>query len=384
MNLPSCHVAEALQSFSHDEARSTCIIASSQRDAISAFPGTVIAPNLPFPSLSYCGSLVIADFVSDRNPPSVPWFTSVLGSVPDQTPLRILLPDDGTFPDFLREALEAKLVAGVSIGAGSSRVDGTCPGQGYQWFHGRAVSLTFVIMAYRKERLEGVTGIIRRYAAVPYIRHTILIWNGLREINFTDTEEAAARSPHGMRLTIISETVNSLNNRFKPALPVETAATLVGDDDCFLKRAALDCLWTNWNRGEADVLMGLEGRGIAKGNVYAVKPIHFILPRTWIMPSSVRRLYFSDEYTAVRRYVDTQAAHCDDIAVNLLLSNRTQKPHLLVDAVIDSLEDSRWGLTSQTNRMGLRTECTRWLLQYFGGRIPPLAQRTSCRAPWPS
>lgn len=91
-------------------------------------------------------------------------------------------------------------------------------------------------------------------------------------------------------------------------------------------------------------------------------------------------MYWSDQYAVVRDYVDHQEAHCDDIALNFLVSNASGKqPHLFVmtPQPLRDFADYGRGLTSQTNRGDLRTVCLRWLIDYFGFR-PPRVHEMSC------
>lgn len=112
---------------------------------------------------------------------------------------------------------------------------------------GFVAQATLVVQAYREQRLAGVRKLLEINLQVPFIHSAILVWNGDPEHTGKNGAEINA-TLHGLNVVLVHETVNSLNNRFKPSLPISTPGVLITDDDCFLQPESLLCLWRAWNQ----------------------------------------------------------------------------------------------------------------------------------------
>lgn len=93
---------------------------------------------------------------------------------------------------------------------------------------------------------------------------------------------------------------------------------------------------------------------------------HASAPQAMFMDRKYMRMYFSEEFVGLRRYVDEQAGHCDDIALNLMVGNVTGLPPVVQAELWGELASGREvGLTMSNDRDELRQECTAWILHHY-------------------
>ncbi|GAA6057008.1 hypothetical protein JCM3770_000118 [Rhodotorula araucariae] len=220
-------------------------------------------------------------------------------------------------------------------------------------------------------RPDWLRAICERYSSPEYahlVEEVILVWNN-------PAAALPAGLPHSVKVVRSKE--NSLNNRWLAARNIRNPVVLAHDNDLVLNQAGIRCLLTVW-REYPDRLIGPYARQrvdldyVLDDLVSRPAPYHFILPRALVGASSALAEYGAPELAPLRDYVDTQAAHCDDLLLNLVVADLNQRPPLRVALPPASVSDYASvcspldrslssGLADQTSRSRLRTDC----MQHF-------------------
>ncbi|GAA5865289.1 hypothetical protein JCM8547_005045 [Rhodosporidiobolus lusitaniae] len=225
--------------------------------------------------------------------------------------------------------------------------------------------------------------ILGRYTSNEYaqvVEKVVLVWN---EPNADPPKDL----PKGVE--VVLATNNSLNNRWTLAAPrLTNSPVIVADNDLFLSPAALRCLLTV-QKDNPELLLGPYVRR-RDGEEYVLdelvthaSPYHFVLPRAMLASPEVVALYGTPELLQHRSYVDSQAAHCDDLLFNLVAGASTGSAPLRVALPPASVSDfstvcgpldraNSAGLADQSNRATLRSECLRHFLD-----SPPFSTNSS-------
>jgi len=214
------------------------------------------------------------------------------------------------------------------------------------------------------------------------ILEVLLIWNG---------PEVSAPVVPGLK--IVAGKRNSLNNRWLLALQhAKTEAILMLDDDVHVHWEGILCLYGWWLR-HRDRLVGAFARRIKfdarrRKYVYVMSDLHgksnedadgsynMVLPRAMVLSRTLLKQY-EKMPEHLRDYVDTQAAHCDDVVLNAIVANNTGRPPVWVAMPAGTLVDcDEWGRHKKVegyqglgapgrNRTGLRSECVNHILQFI-------------------
>lgn len=208
------------------------------------------------------------------------------------------------------------------------------------------------------------------------ISRVILVWNGGADTpppRSLIASHSARELQRTGKLVVVRPAVNSLNARWTATIPhITTDAVLNLDDDVYVTRPAIVCL-LSWLRREPSRMVGPYVRRIAAGGRYVLDELldssaySVTLPRVLLLPVDYLQRYATSP-SASRRYVDTQAAHCDDILLNVLALNASSKPPLralLPEGSVIDFYDKCWplnksltgGLGLQPKRAAKRSEC---------------------------
>jgi len=262
--------------------------------------------------------------------------------------------------------------------------------------------VTIVSLTIDLGRLPDLERTANLMSPVSIVKRLVVIWN-----NPDDAEGAAEAEA---RLTKVSSkvvftrsSINSLNNRYDPNLPIETDAVMVMDDDFVIIAETLLCMWEAWTR-DPSLIYSFGDARVATKNTYswstgAPKKINFLLPRM-LFHRKYLSVYSGASNAWVRNYVDTQAAHCDDIAFAAIATKFRNAPMQFVPAPhgkravsgnltwaflpegaqtpnITSVTHRAKGLTQQAGRLSLRKECSREILNRLDWDLP-IVQRRTC------
>ncbi|XP_049285330.1 exostosin-2 [Anopheles funestus] len=195
----------------------------------------------------------------------------------------------------------------------------------------KAQGFTAVILTY--DRLESLYILIQKLATVPSLQKMLVVWNNQRKA-----------PPHpslfpkiGKPLKIIQTAANRLSNRFYPYEEIETEAILTIDDDIVMLTAdELDFGYEVW-REYPDRIVGFPSRTHVWDNTTGrwryesewTNQISMVLTG-----AAFHHKYWSYLYTHampgnIKEWVD-EHMNCEDIAMNFLVSNITNKPPIKV------------------------------------------------------
>lgn len=245
----------------------------------------------------------------------------------------------------------------------------TFRGKEKQWAVAEYQLLTVVCATMQTERISGLKSIIRVSTQHPVVQQVIVIWNG---VGMPQEIASLARAPLGSaRVTVIQRDHNSLNNRYDPSLPIHTGAVLILDDDIEIWDVTITKAFEAWKMDHSRLYSFGDQRSVTKDDYTSGKGsvTNFLLPRM-IFHKKFLAVYFSQEYSALREYVDVQEAHCDDIAFSSVVTKYTGKPMVRVQA--RHRDGARQGLGHQKNRKQKRAQCSSHIIALLGWTMPPI------------
>lgn len=233
--------------------------------------------------------------------------------------------------------------------------------------------ITVICATYTNERIANLHRLITDVGKHPLVQQFILIWQGedlSTEISklIIDMQSIATA-----KITLVQRP-NSLNNRYDPTLPISTRAVLMLDDDLLVPPETITSLFQRWKLNPMQVHSFGGPRIVSKsGYQYEVDiedpNANFLLPR-YLFHRKLMDVYFNESNKEIRDYVDSQSAHCDDIAFALVTCKFTGYPLHYVEGKHTDL--ARPGLGHQPNRLKLRDECARQLVSLVGIEPKPI------------
>ncbi|XP_052872324.1 exostosin-2 [Anopheles cruzii] len=195
----------------------------------------------------------------------------------------------------------------------------------------KAQGFTAVILTY--DRIESLYILIQKLATVSSLQKILVVWNNQRKA-----------PPHpslfpkiGKPLKVIQTVANKLSNRFYPYEEIETEAILTIDDDIVMLTAdELDFGYEVW-REYPDRIVGFPSRT----HVWDNQTGRWRYESEWtnqismvLTGAAFHHKYWSYMYTNampgnIKEWVD-EHMNCEDIAMNFLVSNVTNKPPIKV------------------------------------------------------
>lgn len=218
---------------------------------------------------------------------------------------------------------------------------------------------------------------------IPSLQKILVLWN---DIETEPPEELADLAPPSF-LHVIKTKKNSLNNRFDPQYLnlLETEAVFSCDDDVRIDKEHLEFAFEIW-KTERDRIVGFPYR------TYAVKEETFVylanthtnaslsLTGASFFSKQYSHLYQKPQYTAIREYIDA-ALNCEDIALNMMVSNSTKKPPIIVKNKIGFGCSECHGDTLHQRRghWERRNECLSYFISIYGHN--PLQHTVSAMSP---
>nr|CAD7570759.1 unnamed protein product [Timema californicum] len=195
----------------------------------------------------------------------------------------------------------------------------------------RSQGFTAVILTY--DRVESLFLLIQKLAKVPSLNKILIVWNNQRKSPPHSSMIPKIDKP----LKIIKTTANKLSNRFYPYEEIETEAILTIDDDILMLTAdELEFGYEVW-REFPDRIVGFPSRTHVWDNV----TMHWKYESEWtnqismvLTGAAFHHKYWSYLYTTampgnIKEWVD-QHMNCEDIAMNFLVANVTQKAPIKV------------------------------------------------------
>ena len=242
---------------------------------------------------------------------------------------------------------------------------------------GSKVSVLITSMTSQGFRAKWLRRIVSRFLSDDYacvVGEVILIWN--------NPAEDPPVLPPGTRILRMTE--NSLNHRWTHGLEAARYSKILNiDDDMEVSLTAIMCMF-HALRSRPKALVGPYARYFDPDGEYSIdeqrnynRPYRMILPRVLMAEKSTLAAY--SNWAHFFPYVDSQAAHCDDVLLNLaVVHNKGEVIRVALPA--ESVGDY-WrscihevgvrsnGLAGQKDRPLLRTECIREFLKEIP--LPP-------------
>jgi len=230
-------------------------------------------------------------------------------------------------------------------------------------------------------RLSVAQYLSKDYATL--VRKVILVWN-----------DRAKPPVMPEAVTVLQMANSSLNNRWTKSLfdMIQTDAVLNLDDDVFVNKAGIICMF-NWWSTHRDRLVGPfvrknHGKEYSQDELFGKHPYSMVLPKV-VMLDRLHHARYAKLRKTVHSYVDTQSAHCDDIVLNAMNREAPFRTLLPTGSVTDyfsacskskSLRVTTGGLGLQDSRENLRSECLKWIIDYFKRDLNATSELGTCDA----
>jgi hypothetical protein len=264
-----------------------------------------------------------------------------------------------------------------------------------QWAVAEYEMVTVIIATVDVNRFKTLFKLVELVRADPVVQRVVVLWNC--DTPIPNQLAALAHFPTASlplaRVSVVSskDPTMSLNNRFNLDLLVpRTASVLILDDDLVLDKHVIPKMFQAWKQDPSRVYSFGEPRHVGSGTYgYVDESWHFLerhlriggadkhkehgnflLPR-YIFHQSLMRVYFEDAYKAIRDYVTHDASHCDDIAFASIITKHTQQPLVRVKGVREREEKVHAGISNRDNRLELRAECSKVIINKLDGWVLP-------------
>ncbi|EDS37928.1 exostosin-2 [Culex quinquefasciatus] len=195
----------------------------------------------------------------------------------------------------------------------------------------KAQGFTAVILTY--DRIESLFILIQKLATVPSLQKILVIWNNQKK----SPPHPSLFPKIGKPLKVIQTAANKLSNRFYPYEEIETEAILTIDDDIVMLTAdELDFGYEVW-REFPDRIVGFPSRT----HVWDNATNRWRYESEWtnqismvLTGAAFHHKYWCYAYTYsmpgnIKQWVDDHM-NCEDIAMNFLVANVTNKPPIKV------------------------------------------------------
>ncbi|KAJ8921634.1 hypothetical protein NQ315_010543, partial [Exocentrus adspersus] len=190
---------------------------------------------------------------------------------------------------------------------------------------------TAVILTY--DRVESLFILIERLSKVPSLMKVVVVWNNQKKNPPPLADFPKVAKP----INVIKTKANKLSNRFYPFREIETEAILHIDDDIvMLTSDEVEFAYEVW-REFPDRIVGFPSRTHIWDNVTNAwkyesewtNAISMVLTGAAFLHKYWSYLYTTDLPADVKDWVD-EHMNCEDIAMNFLVANMTNKPPIKV------------------------------------------------------
>ncbi|XP_050306705.1 exostosin-2 isoform X2 [Anthonomus grandis grandis] len=195
----------------------------------------------------------------------------------------------------------------------------------------KATGFTAVILTY--DRIQSLFILIERLVKVPSLTKIVVVWNNKKKDPPALSEFPIVSRP----ISIIKTQANKLSNRFYPYKEIETEAVLHIDDDIvMLTSDEIEFAFEVW-REFPDRIVGFPSRTHFWDNITNtwkyesewLNEISMVLTGAAFLHKYWSYLYTYKLPEYIRAWVDNNM-NCEDIAMNFLVANVTNKPPIKV------------------------------------------------------
>ncbi|CAH0552853.1 unnamed protein product [Brassicogethes aeneus] len=232
---------------------------------------------------------------------------------------------------------------------------------------------TAVILTY--DRIESLFTLIERLSKVPSLMKVLVVWNNQKKSPPPLSEFPAILKP----IRLIRTKENKLSNRFLPFKEIETEAVLHIDDDIvMLTSDEVEFAYEVW-REFPDRIVGFPSRMHKWDNITSTwkyesewtNEISMVLTGAAFLHKYWSYLYTKGMPSNLKDWVDDHM-NCEDIAMNFLVANATNKPPIKVTPrkkfkCPECINNEM--LSADLGHMVERTQCINRFTKAFG-RMP--------------
>jgi hypothetical protein len=230
---------------------------------------------------------------------------------------------------------------------------------------------------------------VAQYLSTEYtslVRKVVVVWN-----------DKGAPPDLPEAVTVLRMHNASLNNRWtRVGEHVHTDAVLNLDDDVFVNKQGLICMYNWWSTHRSRLVGPFvrkhHGHGqhleYSQDELFGRHAYSMVLPKV-LMFDRTHYAKYAHLRKEVRGYVDTQKAHCDDIVLNAMDKEPPFRVLLPPASVTDyfsactkrkELRETTGGLGLQADREELRSECLGWIVKFFKRDLAQTSELGTCDA----
>lgn len=222
----------------------------------------------------------------------------------------------------------------------------------------RAVRQRLSVVVNSFDRFTVLRYMVRRYASFNFVHKVYIVWGNTAVVPFPPSYFNVSKP-----IEILYSGVDSLNDRFKPIASLETEAVLICDDDIEVSENALRVALQRWAESKYR-LVGFFPRAHYRDPSshrlsYVLSPrqdYSIVLTKIWLMHGDYLRAYTCSLSQAVRDYVDHNK-NCEDITMNLLVTQLSGLPPLLVEDTTKIDYGTTSGLSNRSSHDNSRSVC---------------------------
>lgn len=224
-------------------------------------------------------------------------------------------------------------------------------------------------------RIANLRTLVLALNASSVVSDVLVLWNAADAPPRNLTSYLTDARP-GWKVGLETVRTSSLNHRYAIPLRRSNACSffVFDDDHVVQKDGALGKMMSAWQTSRpSPSLLGFKVRGNVNNSYRTDRGMNYVLP-PFLVSRRLCDVYSSRRFAELRRYVDEQAAHCDDLLLNLVAS---EEKLVVQRAAVTGITGVRLGdgVSDQDNRTVLRTECMRHLeagvAALGGGVFPP-------------
>lgn len=204
--------------------------------------------------------------------------------------------------------------------------------------------------------------LVETYGASPFIKEIVIIWHDplspIPKLHFKN------RTP----VRWVSNTWDSLNNRFNPLWDIKTQAVMTCDDDIFITSQEVDFMFSVWKQNPGS-LVGPYARFHTYNSTTQRYDYHVADPERQRYSMILTKVMFLHvdylwDYTcllplSVHSFVDRHL-NCEDVALNYLVAGKTQSPPMAIDVLTEDYGTTS-GISSKSTHLTSRSECINFM-----------------------
>lgn len=223
-------------------------------------------------------------------------------------------------------------------------------------------------------RNDDLKVIIDHFTRCPHIDSIQVIWSDLENspppLSFFELSK-------NNKVPVLFEihSINSLNSRFNPILPINTDAVYSTDDDVLIDCDVMTLAFKIWLNSKAPMLgfsRRLHGRDPSTGHYHYLYKEHvhvrgaysMILTKNAFLDKSLMKIYMDPSFSELHKYVDDHR-NCEDVLMSFVAANITHRPSIYYYTPVKDL-GKKGGISSGGTHKSIRDGCLDKFVSFFG------------------